>query len=100
LSIHFLVQFEPLSGREMEFREEVLRVVEPSRAESGCVAMHVFESIRKPVVFAIHSEWVDETAFEVHAELPHTVRFLQAAEALLTHPVRGLRSREIGHGRD
>jgi quinol monooxygenase YgiN len=97
LSVHFLVQFEPQPGKEMEFREELLRVVEPSRAESGCVAMHIFESFRKPVVFAIHSEWVDEAAFETHAELPHTVRFLQAAEALLTHPVRGLRSREIGH---
>jgi quinol monooxygenase YgiN len=83
----------------MEFRAELLRVVEPSRAESGCVAMHIFESIRKPEVFAIHSEWVDEAAFETHAELPHTMRFLQAAEALLTHPVRGVRSREIGHGR-
>jgi len=97
LSVHFFVQLEPKAGKEVEFREELLRVVEPSRAESGCIAMHIFESIRKPVVFAIHSEWVDEAAFEMHAELPHTVRFLQAAEALLTHPVRGLRSREIGH---
>jgi len=92
-----LVQFEPQPGKEAEFREELLRVVEPSRAENGCAAMHVFESIRTPAVFAIHSEWVDEAAFETHVELPHTVRFLQAAEALLTHPVRGLRSREIGH---
>ena len=98
--MHFLIQFEPKPGKEMEFREELLRVVEPSRAEDGCVAMHLFESIRKPVVFAIHSEWLDEAAFETHAELPHTVRFLQAAEALLTHPVRGLRSREIGTGID
>jgi len=49
-------------------------------------------------VFAIHSEWVDEAAFELHARLPHTVRFLRAAEELLTHPVQGLRSRQIGGG--
>jgi quinol monooxygenase YgiN len=49
-------------------------------------------------VFAIHSEWVDEAAFERHAQLPHTVRFLEAAEKLLTHPVQGLRTREIGGG--
>ena len=96
MSVHFLVQFEPRPGREMEFREELLRVVEPSRAEAGCVGMRVFESIRKPVVFAIHSEWVDEAAFEVHAGLAHTVQFLGAVEELLMHPVRGLRSREIG----
>ena len=79
----------------MEFREELLRVIEPTRAEVGCLASHAFESLREPLVFAIHSEWVDEAAFELHARLPHTVRFLRAAEELLTHPVKGLRTREI-----
>jgi quinol monooxygenase YgiN len=82
----------------MLFREELLRVNEPSRAEIGCLAVRVFESLREPFVFAIHSEWVDEAAFELHAQLPHTVRFLRAAEELLTHPVQGLRTRQIGGG--
>jgi len=98
LSVHFFVRFEPLPEKEMEFREELLRIVEPSRAEPGCLALHVFESLREPFVFAIHSEWVDEAAFELHAPLPHTVRFLGVAKELLTHPVQGLRSREIGGG--
>jgi len=80
----------------MEFRGELLRVVEPTRAESGCRAIRVFESIRQPLVFAIHSEWEDEAAFDRHAQLPHTLRFVAAAERLLGQPVQGLRSREIG----
>jgi len=79
----------------MKFREELLRVVDPTQAETGCLAIHVLESLREPPVFAIHSEWVDEAAFELHAQLPHTLRFLAAAEELLTHPVQGLRLREI-----
>ena len=98
MSFHFLVRFEPQPGKEMEFRSELLRVVEPTRAEMGCLAIRVFESLRQPFAFAIHSEWVDEAAFDLHAQLPHTVRFLGAAEKLLTHPVQGLRSREIGGG--
>jgi quinol monooxygenase YgiN len=62
------------------------------------VAVHEFESLREPIVFAIHSEWVDEAAFKLHAQLPHTVRFLEAAKALLTHPVQALRTRHIGGG--
>jgi quinol monooxygenase YgiN len=50
------------------------------------------------VSFEVHSEWVDEAAFDLHAELPHTVRFLEAAEGLLTHPVLGLRTQQIGGG--
>jgi quinol monooxygenase YgiN len=98
LSLHFIVRFEPLPEKDTEFREELLRVIEPSRAEIGCLALHAFESLREPHVFAIHSEWVDETAFELHAQLPHTVRFLAAADRLLTHPVQGLRARQIAVG--
>jgi len=98
VSLHFLVRFEPLPGKQSEFRGELLRVLEPSLAEKDCLAIHVFESLHEPVVFAIHSEWRDEAAFEFHAQLPHTVRFLRAAEKLLTHPVHGLRSREIAGG--
>ena len=39
----------------MEFREELLRVVEASRAEAGCLAIRAFESLEKPLAFAIHS---------------------------------------------
>ena len=94
--MHCFVQFEPLPGKAVEFREELLRVSESSRSETGCVAMHVFESLREPLVFAIHSEWLDEAAFDLHARLPHTMQFLAAAEKLLTHPVEGLRTRPIG----
>jgi quinol monooxygenase YgiN len=93
--MHFFVRLEPLPGKEAEFREELLRVIEPTRAESGCLSIRTFESLREPVVFSIHSAWVDEAAFELHVQLPHTVRFLGAAERLLTHPVQGVRTREI-----
>ena len=98
MSIHFLVRFEPLPEKENEFRAELLRVVEPSRAEIGCLAIRAYEELREPRMFAIHSEWADEDTFELHTQQPHTVRFLEAAEKLLTHPVQGMRSREIGGG--
>ena len=98
MSVHFYVRFEPRPGKEMEFRQELLRVIEASRAEVGCLGIHAFESLREPLVFAIRSEWTDEAAFDGHAQLPHTIRFLRAAEDLLTHPVQGLRSRQIGGG--
>lgn len=94
--MHLIVQFEPKPGKEAAFREELLRVIEPSRAEPGCLTLHVFESLHQPPKFAIHSEWLDEAAFDRHAREPHTVRFVEAAKDLLTHPIKGLRSREIG----
>jgi len=98
MPLHFFVRLEPLPGKAADFRDALLQVVEPTRAETGCLSIHVFESLREPPVFSIHSVWADEAAFELHARLPHTVRFLEAAEKLLPHPVQGLRSREIAGG--
>ncbi len=98
MSVHFIVRFEPQPRTAPEFRDELFRVIEPSRAEPGCLAIQAFESLRGQPVFAIHSEWTDEAAFERHAQLPHTVRFLAVAERLLTHPVQGLRARQIAGG--
>ena len=91
-TVHFFVRFEPRPRKASEFRDELMRVTEPTRAEAGCVAQHIYESLSEPVTFAIHSEWIDEAAFEVHAQLPHTVRFLKAAEALTGRPVQGIRT--------
>lgn len=98
MSIHVFLRFEPPPGAEAQFREELFKVNTPSRAEPGCLGIWIFESLREPVTFAIHSEWVDEAAFELHASLPHTVRFLEVAEKLLVHPAPGLRTRAIGGG--
>ena len=46
-----------------------------------------FRSIRNPRLFFVHSRWKDEDAFEIHANLPHTVRFIEKAEALMDHPL-------------
>jgi quinol monooxygenase YgiN len=94
--MHFVVRFEPRPGCEAAFREVLLRVLEPSRAEPGCLAMQAFASLREPRDFAIHSVWRDEAAFETHSQQPHTVAFVAAAERLLTHPIAGLRGEEIG----
>lgn len=98
MAFHFIVRFEPDAANADEFRAELLRVNGPSRAEAGCLRLDVFETVREPRVFTIHSEWVDEAAFELHTTLPHTVRFLEAAARLLPHPVQGLRLDHIGGG--
>ena len=98
MAFHFIVRFAPQPGKEREFREALLGVIEPSRAEAGCLSIHAFESPDEPHTFAIHSTWTDEAAFETHAQLPHTLRFLEAAERLLTHQVQGFKSRQIAGG--
>jgi quinol monooxygenase YgiN len=81
--------FVRLHAREGEEKavEEVLReVTGPSREEPGCLSFHLFRSVRNPRLFYIHSRWVDEAAFQKHAVLAHTERFLKKVDALLDQP--------------
>ena len=50
---------------------------------------------RDPQLFFIHSLWTDEAAFDRHAGLPHTVRFLATVQSLVDHPLDVRRARAI-----
>jgi len=55
------------------------------------VVWRVFDHCESQPYFAfIPSEWM-KRPFDLHAQLPHTVRFLRAAEGLLTYPIQGHR---------
>ena len=69
--------------------------VKSSRAEPGCIAHNAYRSTRDPRLFFIHSRWVDEAAFERHAEMPHTVRFLERVQQLIDHELDVTRARPV-----
>jgi quinol monooxygenase YgiN len=96
LPLHTFVRFEPICGKEQQLREELKLLLGPTRAEPGCIRIHLYEALRDPVVFYIQSEWVNEAAFDAHPKLPHMTRFLDLVRGLVTHPVRGIRTKQIG----
>jgi len=95
MSAHFWP--EPQPWQAIEFREELLRVIPPTRTEAGCLAIRVFELLRQPSVFTIHSEWWTRRHFSCTRNC--RTRFLGAAKELLTHPLQGLRTRDWGKAR-
>lgn len=95
MPLHTFVRFEAIPEREQQLRAELKSLLEPTRAEPGCIRIHLYEALREPLVFYIHSEWVDEVAFDAHRKLPHMTRFLGLAGGLVTHPVKGIRTKQI-----
>jgi|ERR1700676_1329957 quinol monooxygenase YgiN len=74
------------AGQESAVEEALREVTGPSREEPGCLSFHLFRSMRERRLFYIHSRWMDEAAFQRHAELAHTKRFLERVDALLEQP--------------
>jgi quinol monooxygenase YgiN len=70
--------------------------MKPTRKEAGCVSIHAFRSTRDRQLFYIHSQWVDEAAFQHHAGLAHTKGFRDRVDALLEVPLEVTRTEKIG----
>ena len=96
MELFIFARFRAQPGNEATLEEAMLEGLAPTRAEPGCLGSNVFRSVRDPRLFFIHSRWKDQAAFDRHAELPHTVRFLARAEPLIDHPFDITRTERIG----
>jgi quinol monooxygenase YgiN len=96
MELYGFVRLHAREGHEGGVEEALREVMRSSREESGCLSIHAFRSLRDRRLFYIHSRWVDEAAFQVHAKLPHTVRFLERVDALLDQPREVARTEMIG----
>jgi len=96
VELFIFARFHASAGNEGAVEEALGDVLGPSREEAGCLSIHAFRSTRDPRLFYIHSRWINEDAFENHARLPHTMRFIERMEALIDHPLDVTRAEMIG----
>lgn len=96
MDLFIFARFHAQDGRQDEVAAALRDVLLPTRAEPGCRAVEAYRSTRDPRLFHIHSRWANEAAFDRHAELPHTIRFLERVQQLIDHPLDVTRSRPIG----
>ncbi len=96
MELFVFVRFHAAPGNESAVEEALRNVLGPSREEGGCVSIQSFRSIRDPRLFFIHSRWRDEAAFERHAKVSHTVRFMERVDALTDQPREVTRTELIG----
>jgi quinol monooxygenase YgiN len=94
-ALFIFARFHAAEGREAGVAAAIRDTVAASRNEPGCVAIGGYRSTRDPRLFYIHSHWVDEAAFELHATLPHTVRFLERVRPLIDHDLDVTRTEPI-----
>jgi quinol monooxygenase YgiN len=96
VALFIFARFHPREGQEAGVEAALRDTVGPSREETACLAIDAYRSTRDPRLFYIHSRWVDEAAFERHAGLPHTVRFVERVGPLIDHPLEVTRAVALG----
>jgi quinol monooxygenase YgiN len=95
MELFIFARFHAREGKQTNVAAAIREVLPLSRAEAGCVAIDGFASTRDPRLFYIHSRWIDEAAFDLHATLAHTVRFVERMTPLIGHPFEATRTRAM-----
>jgi quinol monooxygenase YgiN len=96
VELFIFARFHARAGNEGAVEAALGIVLTPTREEAGCLSIHAFRSTRDPQLFYIHSRWTSEDAFDRHAGLPHTVRFMERVEPLIEQAFDVTRSALIG----
>ena len=95
MELFIFARFHAREGHEATVAAVLHEQTEGARQEQGCLAIQAYGSIRDPRLFWIHSRGADEAAFEVHADLPRTVQFVERMEKLIDHPFDATRARPL-----
>jgi quinol monooxygenase YgiN len=95
MTLHIIARFHVRAGEEAAALKALRAVAAATRLEPGCLDFQVVRGVRDSRLLHIHSQFRDEAAFDLHADLPHTVRFLDAVGTLIDQPREITRSERV-----
>lgn len=84
-------------GMEQRMQQDLLRLLTPTRAESGCITFDLLQDTNDPTVFVLYENWKDQAALDAHFQQPSVKQVLQAYEETLVEPIAVLSLRKIEH---
>ncbi|MUG91713.1 antibiotic biosynthesis monooxygenase [Scytonema sp. UIC 10036] len=82
-------------GMEDRMRQDLLGLLAPTRAESGCITFDLLKDVNEPTVFVLYENWKDRAALDAHFEQPYVKQVLQAYEETLAEPIEVLSLKKI-----
>lgn len=64
-------------------REGLTSLLEPTRAEAGCILYELMQNRADPTDFTFYEEWTDEASLDAHGRAPHLRSTFQELEGHL-----------------
>ena len=75
------------AGQHAHLREELQRLVTPTRAEAGCVCYDLHISKSEPGFFMFYEVWRSAADLDAHFKTPHMVAISKLLPELLAEPM-------------
>jgi quinol monooxygenase YgiN len=68
-------------------RSELLKMIAPTRSESGCIEYNLHQDNDDPAVFILYENWESVAGFETHKSTEHYKAYVRALDGLLEEKV-------------
>ncbi|MFL6192675.1 MAG: putative quinol monooxygenase [Thermoanaerobaculia bacterium] len=96
--VHVVATFTAAAGREDELEKVLLEMLEPTRAEAGCIRYDLLRSLPgvSPVEFTFVEEWESIEALDAHGRTPHLQGLRPKVQGLAEGPPRVVRYFQAG----
>lgn len=69
-----------------ETRKFLLSLIEPTRAEPGCIDYDLHQDDDRPTEFTFYENWKDRAAWDAHMQTPNLHEFARRADELFAVP--------------
>lgn len=90
-----VAEFQSLPGKEDELRRELLALVDPTRAEAGCIDYFLHESPENAGHFLFYENWKSDEDLAQHAQMPYLQRIGSLVPELCIAPPRLVKLRRL-----
>ena len=74
------------AGQEARLRQELQRLVTPTRAEAGCLRYDLHESKTETGWFLLYETWKSQMDLDAHFQTPYLQAFFQLAPEITDRP--------------
>ncbi len=74
-------------GMEEKVRQELLKLLVPTRQEKGCINYDLHQAAEDQALFLFHENWSSEADLKNHLASPHIKEALEQTEHLLSEPI-------------
>jgi quinol monooxygenase YgiN len=81
------------AGKGRELGRRIAALITPTRAEPGCLAYDLFQSIQDPDVWVLIERWRSPADLEAHELAEHMAAFLARSHEVLALPPSNFRLR-------
>jgi quinol monooxygenase YgiN len=87
-NVTVMAQVRVKKSLEKNVREELMKLVTPTRSEPGCIVYDLYQEADSSSHFMFYECWKSKKDLDEHLQKPYIKAFMETADEMLEEPVK------------